>query len=91
MDIRELIKSLLLIFVVFSFAFLTYKEFSPRNENDVIKKGETSYAYDNPTGTNETKAIKKPETLPQDQVSLSQNTIKSHNSKVIAYYSHGTF
>ncbi len=40
MDIRKLIKSLLFIFVVFSLAFLVYKEISPKNESNATNIAE---------------------------------------------------
>ncbi|MBE0425964.1 MAG: hypothetical protein IBX72_04855 [Nitrospirae bacterium] len=95
MNIRQLIKSLLLIFVVFSFSFLLYKEFSQKSESNATNFAETQGDKTSVSGH----SVPLPENLPareaprqtSERDSSIQSAAKTHTSKVIAYYFHGTF
>jgi len=94
-NIRKLIKSLLFIFVVLSFAVLIYKEFSPKNESNApdisAKNVDTPAAVDKSALADESRSLKESETKQQNPVPLSKTAVKAGNAKVIAYYFHGTF
>ena len=93
MNIKRLIKSLLLIFVAVSCVFLVYKEFYPKSESNVTNAAETQ--RDKSSVPVETQSDKG--TLPSTEVTGNQDEVplsvadKASNSKVIAYYFHGTF
>jgi hypothetical protein len=93
MNIKRFIKSLLLIFVVFSCAFLIYKEFYPKSESNVTNAAETQ--GDKSSVPVETLSGK--ENLPSTEVTGKQREVplsvadKTTTSRVIAYYFHGTF
>jgi hypothetical protein len=95
LDIRKLIKSLLLIFIVLSFAFLIYKEFSPRRESNAINFAETQ--GDRPSVSEESMPVEEKQSAGeatgqlQERESSNKPKAKIHTSKVIAYYFHGTF
>lgn len=97
MDIKKLIKSLLFIFVVVSFAFLVYKEFSPRTESNATPVAATKVDTVAVSGESvpapENRPLKEPATKQKekDKAPSPQTEVKSNNSKVIAYYFHGTF
>jgi len=95
LDIRKLIKSLLLIFVVLSFAFLIYKEFSPGSESNATNFAETQGDKPSVSGQSVPVQEKQPaaEATEQQEERESSNEpdAKIHTSKVIAYYFHGTF
>jgi hypothetical protein len=90
-----MIKSLLFIFVVLSVAVLVYKEFSPRNESKATNIVETR--DEKPTVSVESVAASKNKSLKEAATKQKKETpsphavVKAHNSKVIAYYFHGTF
>lgn len=95
MNIRKLIKSLLFIFVVFSAAFLVYKEFSTRSENNatnIAEKGgeRTSVSSESMPVQEKRPAGEAIEQQPGREFP-NQPTAKTHASKVIAYYFHGTY
>jgi hypothetical protein len=95
LDIKKLIKSLLFIFVVVSLGVLIYKEFSPKsgsNPTDVAaNQGDTMSASGKSMVAAESRSLKQTVAEQQNPVSSSQVAEKSHNSKVVAYYFHGTF
>ncbi len=95
MNIKKLIKNMLFVFVVISFVFLVYKEFSPRNESNAV----------NVANTLEDKTTVSDESVPSQvnrseveftgqqsqQASSMQPEKKVRSSKVIAYYFHGIY
>ena len=95
MDIRKLIKSLLFIFVVVSFAVLIYKEFSPKSDSNVTAVAATQV---DKTSVAE-KTLPVPESQPSKESAAKQKEkapsplteVKAQDSKVIAFYCHGTF
>ncbi len=95
MDIRKLIKSLLFIFVVLSVAVLVYKEFSPKNESKATNIVETR--GEKPAVSVET--LPAPKSPPSKEAAVKQKVeaplpyaaVKAQDSKLIAYYFHGTF
>jgi hypothetical protein len=93
MNVKLFIKSLLIIFVVVSCAFLVYKEFYPKSESNVTNAAETQ--SDKSSVPVETLSDK--ENLPSTEVIGKQGEVpssvaeKASTSKVIAYYFHGTF
>ena len=95
MKIRKLVKALLLIFVVLSFAVLIYKEFSPKSESNVTPVAATQ--VDKPSVSEkslplpEIQPSKEPATKWKEKAPLPLTEVKSQNSRVIAYYFHGTF
>ena len=97
MDIRKLIKSLLFIFVVLSFAVLIYKEFSPKSESNVTPVAATQVDTVAVSGESapapEPRALKEPAaaTKQKEKATSPLIEVKAHNAKVIAYYFHGTF
>jgi len=92
MNVKGFIKSLLLILIVFSCAFLVYKEFSLKSESNVTNAAETQ--GDKSSVPVETQSDK--ENLPSTEVTGKQGEVpssvsdKAITSKVIAYYFHGT-
>ena len=95
MDIRKLIKSLLFIFVVLSLGVLVYKEFSPKSESnatDVVEtKNDTMSVSGKSLPVPDIQPSKEPLTKKKKKAPASQRAVKSQNTKVIAYYFHGTF
>jgi hypothetical protein len=95
LDIKKLIKSLLFIFVALSFAVFIYKDFSPRGDTTVTGVTVTAVdpvpVPDDPVTAPEGRLPKKPVTKQGGKDPLSPSDLKSKNSKVIAYYFHGTF
>ena len=95
MDIRKLIKSLLFIFVVLSFAVLIYKEFSPKSESNVTAvaatQGDKTSVPEKSLPVPESQPSKEPATKQKEKPPSPLTEMKSQNSKVIAYYFHGTF
>ena len=95
LEIRKLIKSLLFIFVVLSLGVLIYKEFSPKSESKAIDDAATR--VDKKTASvesvpaPESRPLKEPTTKQKEKVPSPLTEVKVHNSKVIAYYFHGTF
>ena len=95
LGIRKLIKSLLFIFLVLSLGVLIYKEFSPKSESKAIDAAATR--ADKTTVS--VKSVPAPGSLPskglvtkqKEEASSPRTEVKAHNSKVIAYYFHGTF
>jgi len=93
MNIKRLIKSLLLIFVVVSCAFLVYKEFYPKSESNVTNAAETQ----GDKSSVPVEILSDKENLPSTEVTGKQGEVpssvadKAMTSKVIAYYFHGTF
>ena len=95
MNIRKLIKSLLFIFVVVSLGVLMYKEFSPRSERNATDvtgvKVDTVAVSGESLPVSESQPFKKPARKQKEEAPLPLTEVKSQNSKVIAYYFHGTF
>ena len=95
MDIRKLIKSLLFIFVVLSLGVLIYKEFSPKSEikatNIVETRGEKTTVSVEPVPAPKSQPLKEPATKQKQEAPSPLTAVKSQNSKLIAYYFHGTF
>jgi hypothetical protein len=95
MNPKRLIKSLLLIFVVFSLAFLVYKEFLAKNEsiaNQVTKKQTgTTLIKEDPISVSKNKNLKKSATTHKNTDSSKKSVMKPQNPNVIAYYFHGKF
>ena len=95
MNIRKLIKTLLFIFVVVSLGVLMYKEFSPKSEskatNIVETRGEKATVSVEPTPAPKSQPLKKPATKQKQETPSPLTEVKSQNSKVIAYYFHGTY
>jgi len=95
LDIRKLIKALLLIFVVFSFAVLIYKEFSPKSESNVTPvaatQGDKTSVSEKSLPVPESQAVKEAATKRKGKAPSPLTEVKTQNSRVIAYYCHGTF
>lgn len=95
MDIRKLIKGLLFIFIVVSLGVLIYKEFSPKSKSNAIDVTATKVDTEAVSGKSvpvpESQPLKKPSTKQKEEAPLPLTEVKSQNSKVIAYYFHGTF
>ena len=96
MNIKKLVKALLLIFVVLSFAVLIYKEFSPKSESNVTPVAATQ--VDKQPSVSEkslpvpkSQTVKEAATKQKEKAPSPLTEVKSQNSKVIAYYCHGTF
>jgi hypothetical protein len=94
LKIRKLIKYLLLFFVVVSFASLVYKEFSPKNESNATNiaetRGDKTTASVKSVPAPESRYSKEPATKQKEEAPSPRTTGTSQNSKVIAYYFHGT-
>jgi hypothetical protein len=95
LKIRKLIKYLLLFFIVVSFALLVYKEISPKKQSDTTNiaeaLGDKTTVSVKSVPAPESKPSKEPATKQQEKASLPLTEVKFQNSKVIAYYFHGTF
>ena len=95
MDIKKLIRSLLFIFVVVSLGVLAYKEFSPGTASNVTPvaaaKVDTVAASGGSATVPEVQPIKEPATKQKGNAPSPPAEVKPQNSKVIAYYFHGTF
>jgi hypothetical protein len=95
LDIRKLIKTLLFVFVVVSFAVLVYKEFSPRSEGNAtdvaVAKTDTASASGKSMPVTENQTARETVTKQKEESPLRQAAVKSHNAKVVVYYFHGTF
>jgi len=92
---RKLIKTLLLIFVVFSFALLVYREFSPKSESNAINvtdtRGNKISVSDESMPVQESLTAREATGRQLDRGSSMQTAKKTQTAKVIAYYFHGTF
>ena len=95
MNIRNLIKTLLFIFVVVSLGVLIYKEYSPKSEskatNIVETRSEKATVSVEPAPAPKSQPLKEPATKQKQETPSPLTEVKSQNSKVIAYYFHGTF
>jgi hypothetical protein len=95
LDIRKLIKSLLFIFVVLSLGVLVYKEFSPKSESNVTgvtaTKVDTVAVSGKSTPAPKSQPLKEPAIKQKEKAPSPLTEVKAQNSKVIAYYFHGTF
>jgi hypothetical protein len=95
LKIRKLVKYLLLFFVIGSFALLVYREFSPKNEskatNIVETRGEKPPASVETLPAPNSPPLNKVAIKQKEEASLPHAAVKARNSKVIAYYLHGTF
>jgi hypothetical protein len=95
LDIRKLIKSLLFIFVVVSLGVLIYKEFSPKSESNAhvvtVTKSDAMSVSGKSSPVKESRVSKETIAKQQNPVSSSQVMVKLRDSKIIAYYFHGTF
>ena len=93
MNIKRLTKSILLIFVVFSCAFLVYKEFYPKSESNVTNAAEIK----DEKSSVPVETMSDKENLSSAEVTGKQSKVpssvadKATTSKVIAYYFHGTY
>ena len=95
MKIRKLVKALLFFFVVLSFAVLIYKEFSPKSESNVTavaatQVDKTSIA-EKSLPVPKSQPSKEPATKQKQKTASPLTEVKAQNSKVIAFYCHGTF
>jgi len=95
LDIRKLTKSLLFIFVVLSLAVLVYKEFSPKsasNTNNIAETlaDKTTVSVES-VPAQESQPPKEPATKLKEKAPSPLTEVKAQNSRVIAYYFHGTF
>jgi hypothetical protein len=90
-----LIKKLLFIYIVLSVGVLVYKEFSPKNEgnatNATVTKEDTVALSGKSVPVPETQPLKKPSIKQKKETPVPLAGVISENSKVIAYYFHGTF
>jgi len=95
LDIKKLLKGLLFIFVALSLGVLIYKEFSPKKEikatNIVETRGEKTTVSVEPVPAPKSQHLKEPATKQKQESPAPLTEVKSQNSKVIAYYFHGTF
>jgi len=95
LDIKKLIKSLLFIFVALSLAVLVYKEFSPRSDSITsdltATKVDTVQVSGESVPAPENRTQSEPATKPKEKAPLPLTEVKAQNSRVIAYYFHGTF
>jgi len=95
LDIRKLIKSLLFIFVVLSLGVLIYKEFSPKKQSNATNNAEalgdkTTVSVESVPAPDNQRS-KEPATKQKEKAPSPRTTATSQNSKVVAYYFHGTF
>jgi len=78
-----------------SFAVLIYKEFSPKNESNATDVATTQGDKTSVSGKSvlvtESQSAKEPATKQKEEALSPHIAVKSQNSKVIAYYFHGTF
>jgi len=81
--------------VVVSLGVLMYKEFSPKSEskatNIVETRGDKTTVSVESEPAPKSRPLKEPATKQNEEAPLPLTEVKSHNSKVIAYYFHGTF
>jgi len=81
--------------VVLSFAVLIYKEFSPKSESNVTAAAATqsdkTSVPEKSLPVSESQPSKEPATKQKGKAPSPLTEVKSQNSKVIAYYFHGTF
>jgi hypothetical protein len=95
LDIRKLIKSLLFIFIVLSFAVLMYKEFSPKSESNATnmaeKGGDRTSVSGKSMPASKSQTAREAATKQKEEAPSPLTEVKSQNSKVIAYYFHGNF
>jgi hypothetical protein len=95
LDIRKLIKGLLFIFVALSLGVLIYKEFSPKSEsraNNIVEtRGEKTTVSVEPMPAPKSQPLKEAVKKQKEKVPSPLTEVKAQNSKVIAYYFHGTF
>ena len=95
MNIKKLVKALLLIFVVLSFAVLIYEEFSPKSESNVTavaaKQVDQMSVPEKTLPVPESQPSKEPATKQKEKAPSPLTEVKAQNSKVIAFYCHGTF
>lgn len=95
MDIRKLIKGLLFIFVVLSLGVLIHKELSSKNESNAVYTTVTKVDIVAISGKSvpvpESQTAREAVTKQKGKTPSPQAEMKSRNSKVIAYYFHGTF
>jgi hypothetical protein len=72
-----------------------YKEFSPKSEskatNSVETRGEKTTVSVEPVPAPKSQPLKEPATKQKQEAPSPLTEVKSQNSKVIAYYFHGTF
>jgi hypothetical protein len=95
LNIRKLIKSLLFIFVVLSLGVLIYKEYSPKNEikatNIVETRGEKKTVSVEPVPAPNSQPLKEAASRQKEAAPLPHAAVEAQDSKLIAYYFHGTF
>jgi hypothetical protein len=95
LDIGKLIKGLLFIFVVLSLGVLIYKEFSPKSESkvtNIVETGDEKTTVSvEPMPAPKSQPLKEPASKQKEEAPLPHAAVKSQNSKLIAYYFHGTF
>jgi hypothetical protein len=95
LNIKKLIKSLLFIFVVLSLGVLIYKEFSPKKESNAIDiaatRADKTTASVEPVPVTGSLPLKETATRQKEKAPSPLTEVKAQNSKVIAYYCHGTF
>lgn len=95
MDTKKVIKNLLFIFVVVSLAVLVYKEFSPKNESNALDvtatKVDTVAASGESVPVPASRPVKEPTTRQKEKAPSPPAEMKAQNSKVVAYYFHGTY
>jgi hypothetical protein len=95
LDIRKLIKGLLFIFVALSLGVLIYKEFSPKSEsraNNIVEtRGEKTTVSVEPMPAPKSQPLKEAATKQKEKAPSPLTEVKAQNSKLIAYYFHGTF
>ena len=95
MNIKKLIKSLLFIFVVVSLVVLIYKEFSPKSESNAtdvtVTKSDATSVSGKSLPVPENHSSKEPATKQKEEAPSPRTEMKSQDSKIIAYYFHGTF
>jgi thiol-disulfide isomerase/thioredoxin len=94
LNIRKLIKTLLFVFVLASFAVLIYKEFSPRSESNApdaaVTKGAIASVSDKAIAVAETQTAEEPSTKQKQETPSPQIPVTAQGGKVIVYYFHGT-
>ena len=95
MNFKKLIRSVLFIFVVLSFAVLVYKEFSPKSESTVpavaATQADKTSAPERAFPVSESQPSKGSSTKEEGKHPAPLTEVKSQNAKVVAYYFHGTF
>jgi hypothetical protein len=95
LNIRKLVKVLLLIFVVLSFVVLIYKEFSPKSGSNVTSVAATQVdktsVSEKSLPVTESQPLKEPATKRKGKAPSPLTEVKTQNSRVIVFYCHGTF